>query len=1227
MLNPSIDIKAMARGPSRSSGRRGSASDKKEDADIEAVIDGNNASTNSNATSTSLMASFMQEAAASATFDNPSEESLVLAYLRKYGLVDAACELQTILHKKAASESASANNIADGRKRKRGDASDGSEKGDSKLPLIDYDITEDAIEFLVTATAVMSSPSGTSSVGGSQDAVNEKQFSNNTLAAATGGGFGYDLDAAPTIALWGAGSAPPMLHNRKISELLLQGRKRDTTVRDNIDDATKLRGSDIQRNDGIGRSGENDDPEVIEAVVNFRDEARRYIEGFTSLVTWILTLPDDPANPIVTPNTAGRPSLSSHKNKMGDGEHGDTADMGGGILAEDCGRSFKNDTAGSDPKEEESKMKFDDKVGDYKKESDRQEEPHHKPHEGLPTLVKHSLVAAECYDPAKLKQLTPQNLTLLLGDTAAIPSSSSFQRNSLPLLPSCKPELLALSFPLLVHTYCELLTCGLEHTSLALLDTYRHLYESSHHTEIVDLDKCQSTKRIVELNDDVIVQSVLHSEMRLINSQIALLAKKLAEVENIRNGLKAKTKRSAEEEKLLQEHTTRLAKYNETLSRSREKVAELSSKNDALTLKLMALPFLRRARALQWNITISTTSFAALTGFISSRDELLPMSALLQSRCHLIVERRDPSPFFPPAVLGGVDGNKEKDEVEVKVRWAAPIHHIARANEAGEDIVASGVSGNKLHWKLDRSILHSEALQYPKLRLEDRNGFKDAESRSTVGFNRSLLVNGFRRVEALELKQEYEAGLMPSASSAVAGPKRQFHVADALQPSVLLATICSSSFRLSESDATTGPVDASPWSNPNIGVTSASICPPDGQKVAVGCDDSAIRIWSLDQSAKSNIRKTSQHDTSCASLLGEPLIVLLGHKNGFPVFDVDWTRNGRILLSAGGDGTIRLWDTQAVGPYGKLSDVSVQQRNNFSHTVGGLASSSLCTAVVPGAKTESLVEVGGAALSVYRGHAPSTPIWSVSSAPCGYYFASAGSDYTARIWATDRTAPVRVLSGHVSPSVNCVAWHPNCNYVITASDDKTCRMFDVQTGRCMRLLSGSTRGLNLVRVSPSGRYVAGSGYDGVIRLWDLGNGRLMNELKAETTPTQASSYSEGMINAMSFSSCGGALAVAGEECTVRIWDVCGAGNHLSSPDYFAATHGATAMSSFGHGHSTVVTKSQLNRMPANEGSCLGTKVPVKVFKTNKVSICDLKFTKRNLLLALGSFDKTSVAGE
>jgi transcription initiation factor TFIID subunit 5 len=210
------------------------------------------------------------------------------------------------------------------------------------------------------------------------------------------------------------------------------------------------------------------------------------------------------------------------------------------------------------------------------------------------------------------------------------------------------------------------------------------------------------------------------------------------------------------------------------------------------------------------------------------------------------------------------------------------------------------------------------------------------------------------------------------------------------------------------------------------------------------------------------------------------------------------------------------------------------------------------------------------------------------------------------------------LSGHISPSVNDVTWHPNCNYVVTASDDKTCRMWDIQTGKCVRLLSGSSRGLNKVKVSPSGRYVAGAGYDNVVRIWDLGNGRLVNELRPDSSsPNQ--SFSDGTIHSLSFSACGAALAVAGEDLTVRIWDVRGAANHLSNPDYFAATRGATATSSISDGLTHTVTPSQVERMPANEGARPGTRVPTRAFKTNGISVLDLKYTKRNLLLAVGSY--------
>ena len=611
-----------------------------------------------------------------------------------------------------------------------------------------------------------------------------------------------------------------------------------------------------------------------------------------------------------------------------------------------------------------------------------------------------------------------------------------------------------------------------------------------------------------------------------------------------------------------------LAKMDGTLSKLNQRLSELMSKNSQLQCRVSKFPFLRRVRSLKWNVTISISTYRALEIYANSTNKSVVMTALLMNRCHLIVERRDPMPYCPTVILDDVMDSSTGSTSDSKdvVRWAAPMHPAARAMEAGEDETKS-------------ILIPSQSLPFPTFKLEDGDD-NDDQTKAAVEFNRALLVSGFRRLEALELKKSYE-------SYGANTQNENNYAANPLSPSVLLGSLCCAT----EADAGGG----TPWTESHVGITSASICPPDGRKVAVGCDDAAVRIWSLDRPSKGSSRGGS---SSSGSALGEPSLVLLGHKNGFPVFDVDWTRNGRTLLSAGGDGSIRLWDSEAVGPIGKLSNVSVQKNSSeFTNT-------SLSGAVnVPGSKAESLVEISGAALSVYRGHAPSTPVWSVASAPSGYYFASAGSDYTARIWCTDRCSPLRVLSGHISPSVNCVTWHPNCNYVLTASDDKTCRMWDIQSGKCVRILSGSFRGLNLVRVSPSGRYAAGAGYDNIVRIWDLGNGRLVNELRP--TESQESSFSDGIINSLCYSSCGSALAVAGEDCTVKIWDVRGAANHLSNPDYFASSKGPNTISSGG--------------TPVNRKLRPGARTPTGMFSTNNISILDLQYTERNLLLAVGNY--------
>jgi transcription initiation factor TFIID subunit 5 len=214
---------------------------------------------------------------------------------------------------------------------------------------------------------------------------------------------------------------------------------------------------------------------------------------------------------------------------------------------------------------------------------------------------------------------------------------------------------------------------------------------------------------------------------------------------------------------------------------------------------------------------------------------------------------------------------------------------------------------------------------------------------------------------------------------------------------------------------------------------------------------------------------------------------------------------------------------------------------------------------------------------------PSTPVWSVAFAPCGYYFASAGADGTARLWTTDRSVPVRLFTGHTAGNVNCVSWHPNANYIITGSDDKTCRLWDIQTGRTVRLLTGCSAGLNVVCISPQGRLAAAADHSGCVHLWDLATGKKVCEFRFDQNINSGGSSSpspQSMIHTLCFSSCGTTLAAGGDDCCVRVWDV-----------------RSDALAEY----------SAIHTMPA------------KSFRTRRTMLLDLQYTSRNLLLSVGKF--------
>jgi WD40 repeat protein len=84
-----------------------------------------------------------------------------------------------------------------------------------------------------------------------------------------------------------------------------------------------------------------------------------------------------------------------------------------------------------------------------------------------------------------------------------------------------------------------------------------------------------------------------------------------------------------------------------------------------------------------------------------------------------------------------------------------------------------------------------------------------------------------------------------------------------------------------------------------------------------------------------------------------------------------------------------------------------------------------------------------------------------------------------------------VQLGH-SGNVFAVAFSPDGKYLLSGSDDKTLKLWEVSTGREIRTL-WHTEGVMSVAFSPDGKYILSGSRDGTMKLWDLATGK---EIKA-----------------------------------------------------------------------------------------------------------------------------------
>jgi WD40 repeat protein/serine/threonine protein kinase len=172
-------------------------------------------------------------------------------------------------------------------------------------------------------------------------------------------------------------------------------------------------------------------------------------------------------------------------------------------------------------------------------------------------------------------------------------------------------------------------------------------------------------------------------------------------------------------------------------------------------------------------------------------------------------------------------------------------------------------------------------------------------------------------------------------------------------------------------------------------------------------------------------------------------------------------------------------------------------------------------------------------LKTLRGHLG--PVIDVSFSPDGQSVLTASLDRTARIWDAGNGILLRTLTDS-SNAVTSASWSPDSRRIVTAGTDGTALVWDAASGQSFFQLRGHTDRLTAARFSPDGQQILTASFDGTARLWRAATGEEMR------------CVSHGApIWSVAFSPDGQRMLTAGGDKTVLVWDTTTAAKLLLIP--------------------------------------------------------------------------------
>ncbi len=297
----------------------------------------------------------------------------------------------------------------------------------------------------------------------------------------------------------------------------------------------------------------------------------------------------------------------------------------------------------------------------------------------------------------------------------------------------------------------------------------------------------------------------------------------------------------------------------------------------------------------------------------------------------------------------------------------------------------------------------------------------------------------------------------------------------------------------------------------------------DGKIIVSASFDGTLRLWN---------RKGNP--------IGRPL---RGHK--WRVLSVAFSPDGEIILSGGVDGTVRLWDRRnhlSSNPFRFREDDPFK---DYYNQVTSVAISTDGKTIVSGYSLESvnseiagtvrLWDLQGNYLGLpFQGH--EDEVTSVTISPDGKTIISGSWDETIRLWDLQGNPIGQPFRGH-EEGVTSVAISPDGKTIVSGSADQTVRLWDLQGNPIGQPFLHDDR-VNVVTISSDAQtIISGSGLDRsinsspdwTVRLWNLQGNLIAEPFRGH----------ENGVTSLAVSPDGQTIISGSDDGTIRLWDLQG----------------------------------------------------------------------------------------